>query len=102
MTTKIAKYPLFQEKLDGVMPDADVEWLAAEIVVFWARHVDDYEFCDNHRLALKGHAESEAVYDEQLLLRLVDELHDTEFGPSPSGRTYLYGFNLTGTEVHRP
>jgi len=86
---KIASYPLLQSKIPN-MPEADIEWLAWQITDFWAQN--EFEFVDNDRLAIKGDDSSARAYDFQVLSGCCG-FHDVEFGPSPSGRMYLYGFN---------
>jgi hypothetical protein len=89
---KIASYPLFQEKIPG-MPEADIDWLGAQIADFWSKpENEDYDNTDNNRIAIKDDPTSCAVYDDDAGNGCCGSC-DVEFGPSPSGRTYLYGFN---------
>ncbi len=75
---------------------AEHDWLRAELDAWWmsqatAEFPDDEPFpcADNFRLALKG---DEASYEEAVCNGCCGSV-DIEVGPSPSGRTYLYGFN---------
>ena len=66
-------------------------WLKEQIVAFWDRHEDDeFECTDSFRLARKGDASEEQEYDETI--SCCGKM-DLEFGPSPEGHTYFYGFN---------
>lgn len=68
-------------------------WLVQATAGFWAEAEDgEYECVDNHRLALVGEASDEAEYDEAARTGCCGSV-DVELGPSPSGRTYRYGFN---------
>lgn len=67
---------------------AEYEWVAAEIASFWT---DEHENCDNFRFAVKG-TDGELHYWEYASNGCCGS-DDAEFGPSPLGRTYLWGFN---------
>ncbi len=69
------------------------EWLADQIHDFWdaaAEQGDPYECVDSERTALKGDEGQEALYDDAITCC---GSCDVEFGPSPAGHTYKYGFN---------
>lgn len=53
---------------------------------------EEYDCVDNYRIAIVGDAESEAAYEEAQRQGCCGFV-DVKLGPSPSGRSYLYGFN---------
>jgi hypothetical protein len=65
-------------------------WLHLQIIT--VLESGDWEYMDNVRLALVGDSELEQHYE-----RIRDDgccgSCDHRFGPSPSGRFYMYGFN---------
>lgn len=77
---------------------ADENWLNCRINEFWADAAQDagdaeaYECSDNYRLACKQ-VEGEMSEYEQAQFRGCCGSVDVEFGPSPEGKTYVYGFN---------
>lgn len=76
------------------MPEADIDWLGGQVADFWSDpdFQGDFECVDNNRIAIKGDDSSAAVYETQVMEGCCGSC-DVEFGPSPSGLTYLYGFN---------
>ncbi len=69
----------------------EAAWLDEQIKAFWARTEDDeFECTDSFRLARKGVPAEEQEYEEEITCC---GKMDLEFGPSPEGHTYWYGFN---------
>lgn len=68
------------------------EFLLGALEGFWtSAEKGEYEYVDNIRLARQGDADC-AEYEE-IRQGGCCGFMDTEFGPSPGGHTYLYGFN---------
>ena len=73
----------------------EANWLLDAVHAWWEENDpegDRYEYADNRRLALVGDEASQAVYDEMALEGCCGSM-DVALGPSPAGRTYLFGFN---------
>jgi len=74
----------------------DASWVEAQIKAFWDRAYaeagddDPYPRMDCGRIARKGVQEQEVEYEAT---RSCCGQVDVEFGPSPLGHTYMYGFN---------
>jgi hypothetical protein len=93
MTELLAQNPLIAEKLGTRIPYADIQWLADQIRAHWEKPENaDLECVDNGRLAVQGDTLTAEVYDDQCNHGCCGSC-DTQFGPSPSGLTYLYGYN---------
>lgn len=75
----------------------EARWLSDQINKFWEESEEEdggsyYENADNYRLAIKNDKPSMDAFDE------IDShgccgSANLEFGPSPNGQTYMYGFN---------
>jgi hypothetical protein len=74
---------------------AETNWVHAAIHR-WRRENDPngdrFEYSDNTRIAIKGDLGSELVYEDRRDAGCCGSV-DVELGPSPTGRTYLFGFN---------
>ncbi len=86
----------FVARLTASDPD-ECLWLCEQISCWHREHdvVDPtygpvYEYTDSFRLGVKGDEASEAAYTQEMTCC---GSVDVEFGPSPKGVTYLYGFN---------
>ncbi len=77
---------------------ADHEFLVNAVANWWQSQEDEngghdyYEYADNFRYAVKGD-EGQMMTYEAVQRHGCCGFHDDEFGPAPSGKTYLYGFN---------
>jgi hypothetical protein len=68
------------------------KFLANSVDKFWSDNSENFEYADNFRLAKVGDSKEEEQYfaiKEQGCCGF----HDMEFGPSPCGAYYNYGFN---------
>ena len=72
------------------VPEGDREWLDARMAE--AEGGEEWEFQDNFRLARAGRASEEAAYEDARHGGCCGSA-DFEFPGSPSGATYLWGFN---------
>ena len=70
----------------------EADWLHEQINDFWEDMGAGFDCIDNLRLCRKGDVADEARYDEIERDGCCGS-HNTEFGPSPEGHFYLYGFN---------
>jgi hypothetical protein len=72
----------------------EYNWLRSKIDAMWEQLDTDggFECVDNFRCCLKGHAQSVELYFEAMDQGCCGS-YDTEFGVSPLGHTYGYGFN---------
>ena len=69
------------------------DWLHRQVADFWDRDENqDLEFVDNGRVADEGVPAEVEAYEEAVRQGCCGCV-DVTFGPSPSGRTYMYGFN---------
>jgi hypothetical protein len=93
IASKIATEPDFFNVVKNKFGDNELNWLKSQIKSFWGGVEEDmYEYPDNFRVALKDDQESEEKYEDAAREGCCGFV-DKEFGPSPSGNTYLYGFN---------
>jgi hypothetical protein len=53
---------------------------------------EDFDCADNHRTCQVGNLEEMALYEQQEQAGCCGKV-DIEFGPSPTGKMYRYGFN---------
>lgn len=68
-------------------------WLKNVINDWWRIHIyDEFDCVDNARLMRVGVNDEENLYNEAVCDGCCGS-HSVEFGPSPAGHTYLYGFN---------
>ena len=73
------------------------EWVHDRIANWWMTAEDDegrpeFEYIDNERLMIIGDEATEDVYEEAERMGCCGN-HSVEFGPSPSGNKYVFGFN---------
>jgi hypothetical protein len=84
------------DSIRNVMGKVEDDWLRHELDTWWKveSYNEDAQFdnVDNIRLALVGDKGSEAQYDERAREGCCGS-HSMEFGPSPKGHFYAYGFN---------
>lgn len=83
----------YTDRLCCTHGNAEADWLRDTIEMFWSS-VDEheYEFVDNVRLACLDIHEEMIAYEcakDQGCCGSIDK----RLGPSPGGRTYVYGFN---------
>lgn len=75
----------------------DAQWVSDQIDAWWASNnttdeegYERFECLSDVRLARKGDLEEEQAYEDAM--SCCGQM-DVEFGPSPLGYTYMYGFN---------
>lgn len=73
------------------LDDTECEWLRSQMERIEAEFADE-PCVDNFRLADKSVDSQVRAYDDAVATGCCGSF-DTEFGPSPGGRTYLWGFN---------
>lgn len=67
-------------------------WLRVQLESFWQMPDNDLECVDNYRMCLRDEPTHEAAYEEAMDEGCCGSV-DVQFGPSPLGRFYRYGFN---------
>ena len=77
------------DELGLKVPEVDKPWLREQIL---GVDSEEFEYQDNFRLAREGFAEEEANYAEAQRCGCCGYA-DFRFEGSPSGATYLWGFN---------
>jgi hypothetical protein len=89
--------PFDLEDVEDKFGTDEAKWLSDQIEKFWVESENEdgrsaYDCVDNYRLAIKGDQPSMNKFDE-IDSRGCCGSANLEFGPSPNGQTYMYGFN---------
>jgi hypothetical protein len=89
---RVSSVALYLQHVEATRGRAERDWLLSQVDGFWDLHEDEYECVDNVRLADDGDELERQAYGAAVDGGCCGG-HDREFGGSPAGRTYLYGFN---------
>ncbi len=92
-TINVRTPSLYHEALRVSHGQAEADWLRRQVVGFWDDAGNSFDGVDNVRIACVDDHDEYVAYEDAISDGCCGS-NDMEFGPSPAGRTYRYGFNF--------
>jgi len=87
------QYPMTREELCAKYGTSEADWIDQQMRTFWNLNCEEgYDCVDNSRLARQSDAADMAEYETAANSGCCG-FYEGEFGPSPEGHTYAFGFN---------